>query len=81
MKKFIEFLYPPEAKVDKKEYERRVGLCSGCDMRVKKTNSCGTLAVGSWGRNKKTGDKVKSCGCIVDAKAVLKSERCELGRW
>lgn len=43
----------------------RLTLCGTCDRKVKTS----------------LGDACGECGCILDAKARVEDEHCDLGRW
>lgn len=57
----------------------RMNLCRNCQYFVKKTGTCGTLALGQ--RTVYQGRKVKLCGCIMELKTKLRASKCPIDRW
>lgn len=72
-------IVPRKYQVSDKEYDRRMFICNSCPVLVRSTGSCGTLLLGS--EMEYNGKKIVTCGCIISEKAILKSQKCDLGKW
>jgi|TARA_B110000240_G_scaffold196454_1_gene248661 hypothetical protein len=60
----------------KKESERRLKICDGCDMR-----SGGTCSTNKETAHLKTGVMTRGCGCRLAAKALSPESECPVGKW
>lgn len=65
--------------VNKETYTGRLSACRTCEHFVKKTQTCGTLALGTWITH--NGQKIRACGCVMPVKAKLRLAHCPIGRW
>jgi hypothetical protein len=62
----------------KKMAEKRIIICNVCPVRFHLI--CNPMASG---RNVKTGEIVRGCGCVLSAKILSTDEntKCPLGKW
>lgn len=81
VKTIIENIIPEQYRATPEEHQRRVAICMSCHVRKGKTNSCGKLILGSRVWSKEKQKWVNTCGCVVDGKALIKEEDCEVGKW
>ena len=53
-------------KKEEELYQKRISICKQCEYCV---------------HIESLGDIYDECGCILDAKARVKDEKCELNKW